>query len=342
MRRCEDCQIILDSNVRFCPKCGKRVGPAGAPVAASQKDVNALLASANLHRIRQEWDAATADATDALRVDPKNPDIASILADIYEQRGKLDDAMIWCQMSLELNPDSAPEKARLERIRKRSTVAESANPDGFRIFQRRTLIGGLVMVGVIIFIGVLALIMRNRTSEITTRPTNDLRQRTPAVNIAPNPSNTSGPYTTTPRATNMAPLTGGPTGSSASGVRTYGEAQIRVELQGVVQNGMKVDDAIVDPRQGVLVVTFSIAPEYASRNGIIAGAGALAREVFKSNREVNYVTARCLISTSDTTTTQLAFVGDVARTSLDSIGQNSDPNLVAKAFTNQWWNQGVK
>ena len=71
MRRCEDCQLILDSNVRFCPKCGKQVGPTGA--RGAQRDVNALLASANLHRIRQEWDAAIADATDALRVTQRTP-----------------------------------------------------------------------------------------------------------------------------------------------------------------------------------------------------------------------------------------------------------------------------
>ena len=55
-------------------------------------------------------------------------------------------------------------------------------------------------------------------------------------------------------------------------VRTIGESQIRAELQGLQQPGVRIDDAIVDPRQGVLVVTFSLGLDYANRNAIIAGA----------------------------------------------------------------------
>lgn len=340
MRRCEDCQIILDSTVRFCPKCGKQVGPAGAP--AVQRDVNALLASANLHRIRQEWEAAIADATEALKVDPRNPDIASILADIYEQRGQLDDAMIWCQMSLELNPDSAPEKSRLERIRKKSTAAGSASPGAFRALRRRVKIGAMVMAGVFILILVLALIARNRGGGVDQRSGPEPRQRTPIVSPGLVEPGTTTPNSSVWRPSMTAPLTGGQAGTSAPIVRTIGEGQIRAELQGLRQTGVRIDDAIVDPRQGVLIVTFSVGPDYATRNAIIAGAGALAQAVFKSNREVNYVTARCLVTTGDASTTQLAFVGDVSRTSLDSIAGNPTPDLVAKAFTTQWWNQGIK
>ena len=174
------------------------------------------------------------------------------------------------------------------------------------------------MVGVVVFIGVLALILRSRTGDMGVRPQDEPRQRTPIVNPGIVGSRATTPGATGIRPTMTAPLTGGQGGSTAPGVRTYGESQIKAELQGVRENGMRVDDAVVDPRQGVLIVTFSVAPEYASRNAIIAGAGALARAVFKSNREVNFVTARCLISTSDPATTQLAFVGDVARASLDS------------------------
>jgi len=275
MRRCEDCQIILDSTVRFCPKCGKQVEPDGVP--AAQKDVNALLASANL-----------------------------------------------------------------ERIRKESTAAGSASPDAFRALQRRVKIGAIVMAGVFILILVFALIARNRGGDVGQRSGSEPRQRAPTVSPGLVQPGAATPNSSFSRPSMTAPLTGGQAGTSAPIVRTIGESQIRAELQGLRQAGVRIDDAIVDPRQGVLIVTFSVGPDYATRNAIIAGAGALAQAVFKSNREVNYVTARCLVTTGDASTTQLAFVGDVSRTSLDSIAANPTPDLVAKAFTTQWWNQGIK
>ena len=168
------------------------------------------------------------------------------------------------------------------------------------------------------------------------------RQRTPIVSPGLSRPGVATPRGSVSRPSMTAPLTGGQPGTSAPVVRTIGESEIRAELQGLQETGVRIDDAIVDPRQGVLIVTFSVGPNYATRNAIIAGAGALAQAVFKSNREVNYVTARCLVTIGDSSTTQLAFVGDVSRTSLDSIAANPTPDLVAKAFTTQWWNQWIK
>jgi hypothetical protein len=341
MRRCEDCKIILDNTVRYCPKCGRSVAPGGISADAPNSDVSSLLASANLHRIRQEWDAAVSDATEALKLEPKNADIASVLGEIYEQRGMHEDALIWYQMALEMNPDSAPDKMRLEKLTSRITGSMGNGTDSFRIFQRRTKTWAIAMGAAFLLIVLFAIIITRRAPKteggdaVTAPPISVPREG--IENNQPNaPSAVSTPND--PRSYSSPSLAGRP-GPVSGALRTAPESKIISDMREVREAGAKVDDVIADPRHGVVIVTFTVPAATANKSTILTAAASLAKSAFAANAEVKFVTARCVVGSGDVSTTQVAFVGDIARESVQSLGDAPTPEALASAFTNPWWNQ---
>ena len=336
MRRCETCKIILDDDVRHCPKCGKPVGEADGGPAPERIEVGALLTSANLHRIRGEWDEAVADATEALKVQPDNADIASLLGHIYEQREMLDDAAIWYQMAVEVDPNNAADRARLQRVK--DEIATSGT-DPFRTFQRRTRIWTLAMAGAFLLVIIVALLIglgRSARDEPAEEAGEDLS--TPQTyHVTPSPP--SGPPAGKPEGQESAK-----SGISSS-LRTPAEARIAWEVTGsaaVAAAGATIDDVIADPREGVVTLTFSVpARTGVTRPQVIAAAAAVARAAFSANAEVKFVTARCVVSAGDSALTQVVFVGDAARDTMTRLRDDADEQQLTDAFTNTWWNPRV-
>jgi hypothetical protein len=336
MRRCEDCKIILESDARFCPKCGKSVGAVGD---AEPKDarLGVLLTSANLHRVRQEWDAAIADATSALEIDPNNADVASLLASIYEQRGNTDEAAVWYRIALELNPQNPANRARLDRVTRGIGQASMAKRDNRRIWLAAAAAVALVALTVIL---TLALSRPRPEPSVPSRAASPPTGRTTEIRApATSPGAASG------QAATVRPGAGlPPTGSSLA--RTPGEAAIKAALAGseaVRSSGAAVDDVIADPRQGVVVATFTLpATGPVTRAKVITAAGQIAREAFGANPEVRSVTVRCIISPGGPATTQIAFVGDVGRAAMDGLGENTTEAQLDAAFSAKWWNPQIR
>ena len=130
-----------------------------------------------------------ADCTDALRMDPRNPDIASLLGGIYEERGMLDEALVWYQMALELNPDNGPDQERLERVTKLTEAKRDRRETAsFRTFERRTRIWGLALgiaVAMIVIAAIVTTLDRNPSSRnASARPsrTTQSQDYTPRLN----------------------------------------------------------------------------------------------------------------------------------------------------------------
>ncbi|GEM_PF-1315097 len=82
---------------------------------AEEQAVRPLLARANLLRIRRQWDEAIAVCTEALRRAPESPSAHSLMGDIYEAQNKLDDAVQWFSMAVDLAPDNPVDREKLER-----------------------------------------------------------------------------------------------------------------------------------------------------------------------------------------------------------------------------------
>lgn len=340
MRKCDDCKIILDDDVRHCPKCGKDLSPSAPAPRPAGSDVTSVLASANLHRIRAEWDDAIDDATDALRLEPRNPDISSLLGSIYEERGMFDEALVWYQMTLELNPDSAPDQGRLDRVSELVSARRIQGGTGsFHVFEKRTKIWAWVLGAVFVVIVAMALIstlLKGKPNEAPyTRPTHTPRSQeyTPQVN-APSQTLPHGPKTGSEVST-----------PAASSVRTPGESYILSELstsQGVMQTGASIDDVIADPRSWIVSVTFTVPFKgFVTREHIIAAAVAVARKTFDLNRNVKFVTVRCVIQVGGAQGTQIGFVGDIARQTVDALPPTATGDQLTSAFTRPWWNPQI-
>jgi tetratricopeptide (TPR) repeat protein len=95
----------------------------------SRASVDALLARANLLRMRGQWAEAVELCTEALRGDAHSPAAHSLLGDIYENQGRLDKAIRWYQLALELDPESIADRAKLARARELQAVRRrTGNP----------------------------------------------------------------------------------------------------------------------------------------------------------------------------------------------------------------------
>jgi len=344
MRQCPDCKIILDDDVRHCPKCGRGLG---ANTPSTGHDISTLLTSANLHRIRSEWDKAIADATEALRLDPKNPDITSLIAGVYEERGMLDEALVWYQMALELKPDSDADKARMDAISaKIAAKRKAAGTDSFRVFEKRTKLWAAVLGSVFVIVVVLAMfsLFPHHKQAHPVRPIHPSSAHS-SVNVYAMKSGSSeqaAPHlgmSDSGKSTSTASESGG-------SLRIPAEVYIRSEIanaQDVSETGASVDDVVVDPRIADVIVTFSVPIKgNITKDQILRAAVAISRKTFQINPEVKFVTARCVITTGGPKGVQIAFIGDIARVTLESLPANTTDQQAATYFTRVFWNPQIR
>ncbi len=341
MHRCKDCRIVLDDDVRFCPKCGRDLAPDARVSKRDGANVESLLASANLHKIRSEWEEAIADTTDALRLDPRNPDIASLLGDIYVEREMPDEALVWYQMALDLNPDSEPDRQRLDKLSREMTARRREEGTGsFKAFERQTKVWTMSLAAAFVLLVVLALavtLLKGKAHEAPVpKPTGSRGTRISS------PTGSALPYgpRVAPESSNPS---AGPTDSSS--MRTPAEAGVRTGLsatQSVSDMGITIDDVIADPRSGVVIVTFSVPYKgFVSKEQITRAAVAVARGVFALRQDASFVTARCMVQPGGSKP-QIAFVGDTARQSIEALGENATDQQLAAAFTRPWWHPEMR
>lgn len=107
-----------------CPQCGGAVpGPGAAcercalasACLAPAARIEPMLARAHLLRMRGRWAEAADQCVEVLRLDPGNSTAHSLLGDIYQDQGRLEEARHWFQLALELNPSSDADRAKLCR-----------------------------------------------------------------------------------------------------------------------------------------------------------------------------------------------------------------------------------
>ncbi|MEN6358382.1 MAG: tetratricopeptide repeat protein [Armatimonadota bacterium] len=347
MLKCEDCNLILDEGVHFCPKCGKDLTSGVGTSRISTLEVGAHLTSANLHRIRKEWDEAIADATEALRVDPGNSDIASLLGVIYQERGMLDDSVIWFQMALEMNPDSTSDRARLKQVKDLIAQGGTAvkSKDRFRIFENHTRIWAVSMAVVFIVVVVFALILTGKhknedySSQSSPRPQSEsssanIDQAAPPIRAQA--GNSVDESTQSQKTDSLS-------GSGSSSTRTPAEVKINQDISQAGGIGSaKVDDVIADPRQAVVIVTYSVPASSVNKGSILTTSAAVAKAAFAANTEVKTVTVRCVVTPSGESSTQIAFVGDIVRKTVEALGANPTSSQIETSFTSAWWNPQIK
>ena len=66
--------------------------------------------------MRGRWDEAASLCAEALRLDPRNASAHSLLGDIHENQGNLEEALHWYALALELHPGSDADTAKSARV----------------------------------------------------------------------------------------------------------------------------------------------------------------------------------------------------------------------------------
>ena len=149
---CSGCASSMSDDCRYCPQCGSPTALADVEAAALveeayslaedsdqsfaltrykghaslteilPKSLQSALTQANLCRIRRQWEEAIEYCITVLRAQPGNQTAHSLLGDIYRDQGKLDDAIQWYRMAVDLgaNPTDEGKLRQLERERARA------------------------------------------------------------------------------------------------------------------------------------------------------------------------------------------------------------------------------
>ncbi|MBS1707791.1 MAG: tetratricopeptide repeat protein [Armatimonadetes bacterium] len=107
----------------FCPECGAglKEGSEGSDEAVYQE-----LTQANLARTRGKPEEGVEICLGVLRRYPNNASAHILLGDIYADANDLPKAAEWYEMAVDLAPDSAPAKEKLQRVRDRLVQREAA------------------------------------------------------------------------------------------------------------------------------------------------------------------------------------------------------------------------
>lgn len=334
MRRCDDCRIILEDGVRFCPKCGQAVGGG---LAAPSPEVLSLLTSANLHRMKGELDKAAADASAAMKRDPDNADAAALLASVFEQRGDLAEAAVWLKIAADLDPSSTAHKAQLDRI---GQAAGSRDTGGSGLKLPRNPVLWAAGVGLLALIIVLIVALSRGGPG---KPGTVQHVRAPVQIVTPEAAQArrTGAYPEQRPA-----QTRRPSAQPQGPTRTSGEVALKAaasEAEGALRAGARIDDVIADPRQRVAIVTFSIpGTGILTREKVLAVSESVARALFAGSEDLLYVTARCVVPSEGSGGTQIGFVGDTARQTIQALPNQPAAEQLSAAFANQWWNEWIK
>jgi hypothetical protein len=137
---CPNCRTTVPDDSLYCFSCGAAIGKTtsnGTPpavLAADTRQIESLLAAANLMRMRGQWKDAEARCVEVIRVNPNNQHAHSLLGDIYRDQGQFEDARQWYHMALDLDPKSDADRVKLAEVeRERSRQALAATKPSARV-----------------------------------------------------------------------------------------------------------------------------------------------------------------------------------------------------------------
>ncbi|MGO8671774.1 MAG: tetratricopeptide repeat protein [Capsulimonadaceae bacterium] len=338
MPKRDDTKTDVDPNVIHSPQ----QDPTSVGVSP---EVYQLLAQANLLRIRGSWQEAVDKCMAAMRMSPGNVAVQSLLGDIYENQGNLDDAIRWYRLALDSNPSSLSDRQKLNRllalrgqtIRDGAEVTLYAGDPGASPLPAAKALRLAAFVFSFLILAIIVAAMQSRT---VLRP---------------------GPEPAQPALVSSDPVViGSVPGADPTAVggpeigRDSFEGSLRDSLRIATSDmapSVQFADVLADPRAGRLTLTFVLRPNGAlDRPHLLRMAMRAAQDSSLPQDTVTYpnFTVRLLVSPDDLTTTPaggaLVFIGDITRT--DIIAPSQDPSSITDqqlvlAFSNEWWSSTI-
>jgi RNA polymerase subunit RPABC4/transcription elongation factor Spt4 len=356
---CAKCRAPLPKDGRFCPACGAAVAP-DAPDQVSP--VEAMLSEANLLRVRKEWSGAEARCLDVIRLDPNNVHAHSLLGDLYRDQGRLDHSAQWYQLAVDLDPDSAADRAKLKEteealardlVRAVHSSGSAHLPSGTQPLAGlppSTWLKGLwaALAVFVIFAVILIVGARGRRNGGATTTALRLDSPEPAARKAP------GPFVlpaqrAVPSRSSHTPIAPPLTGSTSSSRGSAGGAQTTPNTpapgEGTVQAG-SADSVVagftVDPSQSRAAVVLAErtsggeTPE-SLRARTVQNAYRAAASLFSANRSFDRLGVTVRAGDSG----PALFAGEIERTAVDRLVDVGDYAQVLSLFTGVWWNPEI-
>lgn len=337
--------------------------PTPTPTESSglPREAYALLAQANLSRMRGQWQEATQKCMQVMTLAPNNASAQSLLGDIYDNQGFLDDAIQWYRMALDVQPDSPADRLKLSRLLEAKArqmpppapapavpapppAPVSALP-GLRRWQEglgdkpdllvkwAALGAGLLVVLVV----VIALVQIQAASRVPVHEVNAPPVLLPA--LAP-PAGTDAGAVSAPAAPK----------ASLAPVRDPGEADLLAKLQAapaLSALSITVSDAQIDPRTSRLVLTYSLPPPAVNvllRDTLLRAGLVVAQAGLQSGgAQASVVTVRCIAAPRAGSAPVLLCVADTTRAQALSVagpGALSTTQLAA-LFAAPWFAPNV-
>lgn len=320
--------------------------------AGLPRDLYALLAQANLLRMRGCWEDAVQTCMTALRLSPESHSAQSLLGDIYENQGRYDDAIQWYRMALDINPRSPADTMKLDRLLRLQdkpipssdasrlmvmpgssglvsrTVVSVRSPWNVETMLRYAALAAACLTLLVIAFAYFAAHRHSALATLGLQTGQEVKLSPVVVSSA----------SSTPMA------------ASVGGIHDAAEQTLMDSLnasQQLTAQGITVYDIEVDPRSGSLALTFGVSP----------GSGSVSREAIlrdalhvvqaSSNapggQSASAWTARCLLVSpgpANESGTVLVFVGDISRGALPAASAadaGDDPSQMQGLFSNSWW-----
>ena len=289
------------------------------------REAYALLAQANLLRVRGHWDDAAEKCMAALRLAPDSASANSLLGDIYENQGRFEDAALWYRLALDANPDSPADHLKLNRLSRHggdSPASPKVKSSGFlarlRADPEFALRCGAITAALCLFIVVACAYRVAHHSGALQR-----------LGLSGEAVVSIKPVVVPPRAGVL------PTDPDGLTARDPSEQTLLTALQGssdLAKLGVSVYDVQVDPRVSRITVTFGLQAVPGMTQEQISQAALQALKSADAEQSAEMFTGRCLLVSSDGKSAALVFAGDVSREALQGASESSPA-----VFSNTWW-----
>jgi hypothetical protein len=289
--------------------------------------------------MRGRWEEAASQCAEVLRRHPASASAHSLLGDIYENQGRLEDAIHWYQLALELCPGSVADRAKLSRAlelqRARAARREAARPVRTPISWVRVA----TVAGVAFCCTILALAIVVSATERGRSQGED----SPAL-----------------IAGRAAPTLLSRAGRRPEPVQTSRERELLIALRGVAEPGgaaaggppqLRPLSLALDPRGPAATLTLLLEPSRGAwRGGALVADGSgvllqrevhrLAVRVARLEPTLALVHARVLIpmiDPADRRVPELAFVATLDVTSLQGDAALLPDTELPGLFRDAWW-----
>lgn len=349
-QQCRHCGHPLLPEAAYCPACHRAAASGADEQPSAGDEVYLMLVTANVLRLRRQYELAEAQCGEVLRRHPRNATAHSVMGDIARDRGNYRDAIEWYKMTLDLAPDSMADRKKLEAVidrvyprdgrsminRLRADVSGSLGSAAAEMRAARipsaVSIMLIAMVAVIVLVTIAVLVL-GRGGMVAPEPA---AAEPSSGAFAPPPVGSLEPRPVDPAA-----------GVSAMAAR-FGAEVPSVEvalLEGLREQARTVDpncevrEVKIDPLDGVATIELSMPRLWSAentRNTILRVAAPLAAVAAEWDRRISQVRVRCAVRQAGEPP-QLGLVAQAGPARAADVLRESGVRGPEEAFAQIWW-----